>query len=392
MNAYQTYMDRQEVSSALHDRLLALEAPKEKKKGGAYMKFGALAACAALIFGLGSGWWRTSPPTVTDPAAVSNGRGPEDILTVEPTLAPDESTADPAATPEDGFLIHSPAAGDGLNFYSIPALNFQKGMDEVAASIALPEGSFFVELTLADLQKIFWGPQGKPADLDPDTDLPWVLGWDGYTVQIGATYDGTGALWMLTAYGSKGLDTFELQVSPGRLPPQCLADPDGESVDVNGVEVTSYYHVYDRNGDDLTDYVCTSEFMVDGYGYRFRSAHSDTGEGAEKTAERAKFFHSCFVMRAAQWTDSRCYFDHIAHNDNIPVWEEASFDTLAQARTRAEFAPYLPQTAPVGWNEFHGRLSYQEGNYNYLFVRWSQGYDNVEVDTAPTTTTASWWT
>ena len=54
-----------------------------------------------------------------------------------------------------------------------------------------------------------------------------MLGWDGYTVRAGATYDGTGGLWMLTVYGSKGLDTFELQVSPGRLPPQCLVDPDG---------------------------------------------------------------------------------------------------------------------------------------------------------------------
>ncbi len=380
MEYYETYMARQEVSPDLHARLLALEAPKQKKKGGIYMKFGALAACAALIFGLGSGWWHTSPPAATSPVAVSDGSGPEDILAVEPTLAPDESTTDPAATPKDGFLIHSPAAGDRLNFYSIPALNFQEGMNEVAASIALPDGSFFVELTLADLQKIFWGSQGKPADLGPDTDLPWVLGWDGYTVRAGATYDGTGGLWMLTVYGSKGLDTFELQVSPGRLPPQCLVDPDGESVDVNGVGVTSYYHVYDRNGDGLTDYVCTSEFMVDGYGYRFRSAHSDAGEGEERAAERAKFFHACFVMRAAQWTDSRCYFDHIAHNDNIPVWEEASFDTLAQARERADFAPYLPQTAPVNWSEFYGRLSYQKENYNYLFVRWSKGYDNVEID------------
>ena len=38
----------------------------------------------------------------------------------------------------------------------------------------------------------------------------------------------------------KGLNSFELQIAPGRLPPQCLADPDGESVDVNGTAVTSY--------------------------------------------------------------------------------------------------------------------------------------------------------
>lgn len=378
MEYYRTYMARQEVSPDFHARLLALESPKQKKMGGVYMKFGALAACAALIFGLGSGWLAPASPAVTPPVTVSDGGGAEDILAVEPTFAPDDSTADPVTPPENGFLIHSPAE-DRLSFYSIPALNFQEGIPEVAASIAMPSGSYHVELTLADLQKIFWGPGGKPEGLNPDTDLPWVLGWDGYTVWIGANYDGKGDLWMLTVHGSKGLDTFELQVSPGRLPPQCLADPDGEKVDVNGTEVTSYYHAYDRDGDGLTDYVCTSEFLVDGYGYRFRNAHTDAGEGEEKAAEATRLFHSLFVMRAAQWTDSRCYFGHIAHNDHIPAWEEASFDTLSQAREKADFAPYLPQTAPVNWSEFHGSLSYQEKVQNRLFVRWTKMYDNVEV-------------
>lgn len=237
-----------------------------------------------------------------------------------------------------------------------------------------------MELTLADLQKLLWGPEGKPEDLNPDTDLPWVLGWDGYTVWMGARYDGNGDLWMVTIHGSKGLNSFELQIAPGRLPPQCLADPDGESVDVNGTAVTSYYRAYDRDGDGLTDHVCTSEFLVDGYGYRFRNAYTETGKEEFDVAEAAKFFNTCFVMRAAQWTDSRCYFGHIAHTDNIPAWEETSFDTLAQARERTGFAPYLPETAPVNWSEFHGRLSYQEGSYNYLFVRWTKLYDNVEID------------
>lgn len=33
-----------------------------------------------------------------------------------------------------------------------------------------------------------------------------------------------------------------------------------------------------------------------------------------------------------------------------------------------------------GYGEFYGRLSWQEGSYNDLFVRWSRGYDDVEVD------------
>ena len=393
MNAYKAYFDRQTISQSAHDRLMALGGNiKEDSRDGSCCRHDrrtvplssgrwlALAACAALIV---LGWkglsYQWQPPQPTDNVFPLNSPT-ETQPAVDPTFAPDVSDANPVAPPEDnGYLIHSPT-GERLNFYDLPSLNFQEGMGEVAASLALPDGCFYVELTLEDLQKVLWGPEGKPDTLSPDTDLPWVLGWDGYTVQIGARYDGNGDLWMLTVYGVKGLDTFELEISPGRLPPQCLADPGGESADVNGTEVTSWYHAYDRDGDGLTDHVCTSEFLVDGYGYRFRNVYTETGEEEYDVAGAAQFFNACFVMRTAQWTDSRCYFDHIAHNDNIPPWEETPFDTLADARERADFAPYLPQTAPVSWSEFHGRLSYQEGNYNYLFVRWSKMYDNVEID------------
>lgn len=341
------------------------------------VKFGALAACAALIFGLG---WQGLGQQVQPPAPTDNDFPLHSSAEAQSTTTPDpySEDTDPVEPVESGFLIHSPTGGEQLNFYSMPALNFREGIDEVTASIALPDGSFYVELTLEDLQKLFWGSEGKPESVN--ADLPWVLGWDGYTVQIGARYDGNGDLWMLSIYGTKDLDTFELQISPGRLPPECLVDPDGESVDVNGTKVTSYYHAYDRNGDGLTDHVCTSEFLVDGYGYRFRNIYTETGKEEYDVAEAAKFQNICFVMRAAQWTDSRCYFGHIAHTDNIPPWEETSFETLAQARERADFAPYLPETAPVSWSEFYGRVSYQEGNYNYLFVRWTRMYDNVEID------------
>lgn len=377
MKDYCAYMDAQLGSETLHARLLALEGaqnhPKIRKKGGQMKKFTALAACAALIFGLG---WQSLGRQVQPPLPTDNDF-PLNIATATP--GPFQEDSDPVEPVEKGYLIHSPAE-ERLNFYAMPALNFREGIAEVAACLALPNGSFFVELTLEDLQKVLWGPEGKPDTLGPDTDLPWVLGWDGYTVHVGARYDGNGDLWMFTVYGEKGLDTFELQVSPGRLPPQCLVDPDGESVDVNGTEVTSYYHAYDRNGDGLTDHVCTSEFLVDGYGYRFRNAYTETGEEEFDVAEAAKFFNTCFVMRTAQWTDSRCYFGHIAHTDDIPAWEETNFDTLTAARECTDFAPYLPQTAPVNWREFHGRVSYQEGDHNYLFVRWSKMYDNVEID------------
>ena len=376
MNAYKTYFDRQTLSPAAHDRLMALGKAPAKKKSFSLQKWGALAACAALILGV---WAYLDPPPDLEP------KGTMEVLLPDLTSEPGKTDpVDPLQPPEDnGILIHSPTTEDQTAFYCMPALNFQEGMGEVAACLALPEGSFYVELTLEDLQKIFWGPEGKPDTLNPDTNLPWVLGWDGYTVQIGARYDGNGDLWMLSVYGTKGLDTLELEISPGRLPPQCLADPGGESVDVNGTEVTSYYHAYDRDGDGLTDHVCTSEFLVDGYGYRFRNVYTETGEEEYDVAEAAKFQNVCFVIRAAQWTDSRCYFGHIAHTDNIPAWEEIPFDTLSAAREKADFAPYLPQAVPGGMESFEGWLTYQEGWCNTVHAAWyaagSGAYANLAV-------------
>ena len=60
MKQYKSYMDRQEISPAVHENLLNLEAGK--KSARPWMKYGALAACAALIIGVGA--WRL---TSSDP-------------------------------------------------------------------------------------------------------------------------------------------------------------------------------------------------------------------------------------------------------------------------------------------------------------------------------------
>lgn len=363
MNAYKTYFDRQTLSPAAHDRLMALGKAPAKKKSFSLQKWGALAACAALILGV----W-----TYLDPLPYLEPKGTMEVLLPDLTSEPGKTDpVDPLQPPEDnGILIHSSAAEGQTQFYMIPALNFQSRGGDAAADIAPPNGSFFVELPLTDLQKIFWGPEGKPEDLNPDTDLPWVLGWDGYTLWATATYDGNGDLWMLSVYGSKGLDTFELEVSPGQLPPQCLRDSGGETADVNGTAVTSYYYAYDRDGDGLTDHVCTSEFLVDGYGYRFRSVHTDTGEGEEKAAEAARLFHTYFVMRAAQWTDSRCYFGDLVQADHIPEKRSEHYTAYADLRTLTDFAPYLPQTGPDGMESFEGYLTYQEGWCDTVHATW----------------------
>ena len=93
----------------------------------------------------------------------------------------------------------------------------------------------------------------------------------------------------------------------------------------------------------------------------------------------AQTFNALFVRQALT---GGLYLDHLMTNENIPAWRDVSFDSLAQAREEAEFAPYLPTKEPEGYSgnrEFHGHLSYQEDRENWLFVRWSLGYDDVEV-------------
>lgn len=60
MNRYQDYMDRQRVSPALHDRILALEqtvpAPQKVSPRRRWQPALVLAACLCLVLGLG--WWQ----------------------------------------------------------------------------------------------------------------------------------------------------------------------------------------------------------------------------------------------------------------------------------------------------------------------------------------------
>lgn len=51
MKNYNSYMDRQEISPVAHEKMLNLEP--EKKSVRPWITYGALAACAVLIVGMG---------------------------------------------------------------------------------------------------------------------------------------------------------------------------------------------------------------------------------------------------------------------------------------------------------------------------------------------------
>lgn len=394
MNAYRDYMDRQRASDGLHERLLALgesapaEAAPQKRSffGGRRFDFGALAACAVLFVGIGAGWLIAGPqsahhgPDVVVPLTTQSSEPAEseNVLAVEPTLDPDEA----AITDTGAFrLMENPVKA---HFYAMPALKFvdASGATELAASICLPEGSFEVNLTLADLQKVFWGKDGKPEELNPDTELPWALYWGGCTVWARAIYDGEGDLWQLTVHGEREGDEFTLEVAPGHLPVQCcvvLSDREAATADVNGTAVTSWYQSYDRDGDGKDEVVCTSEFMVNGYGVRFQNVGAPQVTGETYDREASIYFNTLFVRQAL--SDGGLYMDELAHNENIPNWRSQQYTTLGKARMEEAFAPYLPESAPYeGKGEFNSWLQYQEGHYNHMWVHWLKNYDYVEVE------------
>lgn len=385
MKYYKSYMDRQEISSAVHEKLLDLEPPK--KRSPPWLKYGALAACAALIIGVGVWGLAPRPQTAPDPDQ-SAGQFAADY-----TPLPGETDV---AGPDDSFVVQGPATTEQfVGFYMMPSIEYRDASDapRMAFQIISPDGAFSVNLTKEDIQRIFWGPEGKPETAE--SDLPWALFWTGYTLNGSAIYDGQGKLWWLTIRGEKDDAAFRLELCPGMVPPACCISLSNRGAsEVFGVEVTAW----------SLGHECGSEFMTENnIGVRFENwiglkvsdvlgpseydEAEDIGQDEfnalvkELEAMRQdelQDFNTLFI-RQALISDGGLYLDHLMTNENIPAWREEEFNTLAQARQEADFAPYLPSAELTGYNEFYSNLSYQEGVRNRLFVRWSRGYDNVEV-------------
>lgn len=362
MKYYKSYWDRQEISPDVHEKLINLEPPARCARP--WLKYGALAACAALVIGVGV--WKLAPrPAPIQYSSVGDTSDREEVLYGQPGLSSDSD-----------FVVNSPVAEGAYNFYAMPAIFYQDitAQSELAASRAYAPGTFPVDLTKEDVQKLFWGPEGKPENTD--YDLPWALYWDGYTLHGHAWYDGEGQLTELTLWGERGRSSFELELRLGELPFTCCVDMNRGDVisEVFGVQVAGWSKVYDRDGDDQDDYICGSEFMTkNDIGVRFVSQNNGK---IEDGIDGEAWFNTLFVRQAL--TDGLS-LNHLMTAENIPAWREESFDTLAQARQEADFAPYLPTAELSGYSEFYSNLSYQEGVRNRLFVRWSRGYDNVEV-------------
>ena len=324
MKNYELYMDRQVVSAALHEKLLALEPPA--RHSGGWRRWGALAACCLLAAGLG-------------------------LWTLRHSEMP------------------GGAAPDG-----VPEITYRRSQESAADSIALPDGGFTRAITAEQLAALFTR-EGETLDSALN-----ALGWTDYILSGEAIYDGAGQLWLLTVSGRHpDGPEFTLELCPGSLPPACAVSPARKTTMVNGVSVSAWYGSWDRDGDGKTEHVCRSEFMAGDVGVSYENvdapftARYGSADGELGGAQR---LNAMLVGRAL---GAGVDLSGMMTCEDVPAWREEEFSSLAQARQEAEFAPYLPEADVPGFGEFYGRLSWQEGGYHDLFVRWSRGYDDVEV-------------
>ena len=378
MSRYNLYWDRQMVSQSLHERLLAIgeQAAPSARASVLWRRWGALAACCALVLGLGLSRLAAPASAGTGEPVPSGGSGGGTSASASGEALPGDGSSGGAAS--NRFLVEGPGQEEMLSLPAIPYINYQSvdGRPEADGAFSRDSlaGSFSVDLTKEDVQKIFWGAEGKPEGAEGD--LPWMLFWEGFLLSGSALYDGEGDLLWVTLTGEQAEQGvfFTLTLRPGELPFQCGLYSGLETTDVCGVPVTGWSRTGDIDGDGADDVQCVSEFMAGEIGVRF-SVECAAGENPMDSA----VWYSSLLVRQVLSADGGVYLDDLLTNENIPAWREAGFSSLEEARQETAFAPYLPEENIPGYGAFCGTLSYQEGVQNRLSVHWYRGYDDVSI-------------
>lgn len=350
MKYYNQYMDSQQVAPDFHRTLCELQPRPRRshvRQAVALAACGA-AACLALYVGLSPA---SAPNQVASDAIVPG---------IQDTIGPGDSS---------GYLV--PDSGQGTtNFFCMGGIDYVPWETEVDGSLRydIQEGSFGRTLTQEQLFDLFW-PDGE------EEGIPWTLFWDGYTLKADAIYDKEGSLLWVTVVGSKGDAHFSLQLAPDQLPPTCVAGTEPVYYDYFDTEIAAWTSTGDWNNDGAEETRVTIQAVKDGIGVRFVN-YGQTNEAGEDTALD---FNSLFVNRTFAGEGIQLTLDHLRTTTDIPDWRADTFSSLEEARQETAFAPYLPASAPAGYGEFKGKLSYQEGVRNTLFLRWSRGYSDVTV-------------
>ena len=314
-------MNRDELYRAIggaDDALLTEFENGQKKSPGPWKRWGALAACAAVLLG-GALLWR--PWRLT-----------------EQTAAPTEPPAPTSATASEA-LAETNAPSEPL-----PELVFADGGCDAALDIALPKGYFIRELTDAQIAAI-WGQD--------------ALSWEGASPDVSGKviYDETGTPWVVKLDAALNGETLRLELSPGRLPPQCMVVEGSETCDFYGTAVTA--HAY---GDYAT---------VD-----FLRGEGEAAVGVRLTLNPATEALKELARRAvSQSLRPDGTLDLLfLRTDDVPEWRSESLDE-AQAYADASFGAYLPTELPENY-AFTGAWRELGDDRDWLSIGWADGQGN----------------
>lgn len=296
MKHYRSYMDRVSVPEELHEKLLDLEAPKKPARRPMWQRYGALAACAALLIGVGvlgarvyKKWehWNALVSSY-DPLAVSSA----EIEVAAIDLAPeDPNGAEPGMRTIPGFEVRKNMAGlDVVEYYILPWIDYgEPNGEEVSAGVSLdyaaPEDATFRALGHDDVLALVGGEEA----------LETLLDWGSFEFSGAATFNADGSVWQMSFSGKRDDYFFELELAPDALPLTCIITEPHTTTEIWGVEVTGRYSGIHGEGPDREVWMPESrnvEFIAGGVGCRF------TLYGLEGDSDGVETMVSRFVRQA----------------------------------------------------------------------------------------------
>lgn len=284
MKHYKSYMDRVTVSEELHNKLLGLEAPKKARTP--WVKYGAIAACAALLVGAGV-WgvgtyrqrqedmaWKMTVGNVSGPFAdydPVNSGGTVEAIDLAPVEGDD---IEPGMKTIEGYaVIEEFAGGSVARYHILPWIDYgTENNDAGELDWDIPKGGTRRDLSMDEITALLGGAEAVDLHLD----------WSAYELTGWAAWYEDGSFWGAYLQGSKGpMDHFEFAVTAGQLPPTCILFDGSVEQEIWGLTVTA--DKYDGK-DGCSRRV---SFMKDGYGYRFDLTATGEPEDAERLVSRA---------------------------------------------------------------------------------------------------------
>jgi len=313
------------------------------------------------VLGLLAGWaaLRGLPGPGVQPIAAATPPGT--AAPPEVTAPPDTAAPAPTAAVEDDpyvLVVEDPFEGKPHSMIMLPAVEFPEYSPEGAYAVdyGASQDQIITRLTAEDMLHL----------LGREDQVPWILGWSGFTLTGYGEFDGAEELRQAVILGvnrtDQGTIRFTLQLSPGAIPPSDLIYPEARTQDYSGVPVTVYCVP------DSGAYTYYAEFMSGDTGVRFHVSGVDRALLADRV-------HG--ILAAALGTYPFTTEGLAVQEEHVSFRQRAL--TLEEAYPQ-DLKEYLPRLLPEGFTlgaAVWSQLSQEEADR--LSATWNRGYDYINL-------------